>query len=63
MWFIQFVEKSFITAMDVEIDSRYGKWFIPPVKGWLGALPTEVITTVWVDAENYNNGFDLRAEG
>ena len=24
------VEKSFITAMDTDIDSRYGKWSKPP---------------------------------
>ena len=29
MAFIQFVEKSFITAMDMEIDSWYGKWLVP----------------------------------
>ena len=29
---IKFVEKSFITAKDTEVDSRYGKWFNPPVK-------------------------------
>ena len=26
-------EKSFITAMDTEIDSRYGKWFKPSENG------------------------------
>ena len=27
------IGKSFITGMDTEIDSRYGKWLNPPAKG------------------------------
>ena len=34
-----FVEKSFITAMDTEIESRYGKWFDPPVKEYMQFMP------------------------
>ena len=30
--FIQFSELLFITAMDMEIDSKYGKWLISPDK-------------------------------
>ena len=35
---LQFVEKSFITVIDMENDRSYGKWLNPTVMGVMGKL-------------------------